>query len=203
MSFYPFFYGLGTGLSLILAIGAQNAFVLKQGLKHQYVFMVCLICALSDSILIFLGVFGFGEIIEKTPMIAELARYFGSAFLFFYGLKSFYAAIKSTEVLTADGQEASSLWQVVMACLAFTWLNPHVYLDTVVLMGAVSSQFVPAYQFAVGAMLASWIFFFSLGYGARLLRPIFATVTAWKILDICVGVMMWIIAFSLILEPMS
>lgn len=195
-----FLYGLSTGFSLILAIGAQNAFVLKQGIKQQYVFVVCCICALSDAMLICMGVFGFAKIIEQYPQVISIAKYFGAAFLFIYGAKSFYSAIKHTQSLTPEGESKSSLAQVVAVCLAFTWLNPHVYLDTVVLLGSISAQFDDYKIFALGAMLASVIFFFSLGYGAKLLTPWFAKPIAWKVLDVLVGVVMWAIAASLLLN---
>lgn len=190
--------GFGVGLSLILAIGAQNAFVLKQGIKRQYVFTVCLICACSDAILISLGVFGFGRIIQQYPLIVEIARYFGALFLFVYGLKSFHTAIKHNNSLQAQGQEHQQLGKIILICLAFTWLNPHVYLDTVILIGAISTQFTAKYAFAVGAMLASFLFFFSLGYGAKMLRPLFANPKSWKILEVLIGIIMWGIALSLL-----
>ena len=194
-----FFYGIGTGFSLILAIGAQNAFVLKQGLKRQYVFWVCSICALSDSILIYLGVTGFSKVIVDFPIIVTLAKYFGAAFLFLYGLQNFYSAIRSNSTLTPSEIERDSLIKVIGMCLAFTWLNPHVYLDTVLLIGSISVQFIDQiYLFAVGTIFASWIFFFSLGYGARILQPLFNKAISWKILDILVGTTMWGIAISLL-----
>lgn len=195
-----FFYGIGIGFSLILAIGAQNAFVLKQGLKRQYVFWVCFTCALSDSILIYLGVTGFSKVIINFPIIVDLAKYFGAVFLFFYGLKNFYSAIKNSSSLNPSEIEKNSFLKIISICLAFTWLNPHVYLDTVILIGSISVQFSnEMYQFAAGAILSSWIFFFSLGYGARVLLPLFKKAIAWKFLDALIGVIMWAIAISLLI----
>ncbi|ENX36226.1 hypothetical protein F889_00385 [Acinetobacter colistiniresistens] len=195
-----FFYGLGIGFSLILAIGAQNAFVLKQGLKQQHVFWVCLICALSDSILIYLGVTGFSKIVVDFPLIVTIAKYFGAAFLFFYGLRNFYSAIKNSSALNPSDIEKDSLLKIIGMCLAFTWLNPHVYLDTVILVGSISVQFVDQlYLFAAGTILASWIFFFALGYGARALLPLFKKASSWRVLDVLVGLMMWAIATKLII----
>ncbi|ENX12331.1 hypothetical protein F895_03261 [Acinetobacter sp. CIP 64.2] len=195
-----FFYGLGIGFSLILAIGAQNAFVLKQGLKQQHVFWVCLICALSDSILIYLGVTGFSKIVIDFPLIVTIAKYFGAAFLFFYGLRNFYSAIKNSSALNPSDIEKDSLLKIIGMCLAFTWLNPHVYLDTVILVGSISVQFVDQlYLFAAGTILASWIFFFALGYGARVLLPLFKKASSWRVLDVLVGMMMWAIATKLII----
>lgn len=201
MNFSATLYGFSFGLSLIVAIGAQNAFVLKQGLKNQHVFVVCLICALSDSVLIALGVFGFAKLIEQYPFIISVAKYFGALFLFIYGLNSFYRAYQNRDTLTPQGAEVDSLAKIVAMCLAFTWLNPHVYLDTVVLMGSISASFLDSrYDFALGAMVASWVFFFGLGYGARLLMPIFQKPIAWRILDGMIGVVMWWIAVMLLLK---
>ncbi|WP_038341932.1 LysE/ArgO family amino acid transporter [Acinetobacter sp. A47] len=195
-----FFYGLGIGFSLILAIGAQNAFVLKQGLKQQHVFWVCLICALSDSILIYLGVTGFSKIVVDFPLIVTIAKYFGAAFLFLYGLRNFYSAIQNTSGLNPSEIEKDSLLKIIGMCLAFTWLNPHVYLDTVILVGSISVQFADQlYLFAAGTILASWIFFFALGYGARVLLPLFKKASSWRVLDVLVGLMMWAIATKLII----
>lgn len=195
-----FLSGMGTGFSLILAIGAQNAFVLKQGLKRQYIFWICLICALSDALLIYLGVTGFEKMIDRFPMILILAKYFGAIFLFFYGLRSFYSAFKQNTTLKPSEIEKDSLLKVIGVCLAFTWLNPHVYLDTVILVGSISAQFAEQRdQFALGAMLASCVFFFCLGYGARILQPIFEQAIAWKILDFLIGVIMWVIALTILI----
>lgn len=195
-----FLSGMGTGFSLILAIGAQNAFVLKQGLKRQYIFWICLICALSDALLIYLGVTGFEKMIDRFPMILILAKYFGAIFLFCYGLRSFYSAFKQNTTLKPSEIEKDSLLKVIGVCLAFTWLNPHVYLDTVILVGSISAQFAEQRdQFALGAMLASCVFFFCLGYGARILQPIFEQAIAWKILDFLIGVIMWVIALTILI----
>lgn len=195
-----FVYGLGIGFSLILAIGAQNAFVLKQGLKQQYVFWVCFICALSDSILIYFGVTGFSKVIANFPFLLTVSKYFGAAFLFFYGLRNFYSAIKNSSSLNPSNIEKDSLLKIIGICLAFTWLNPHVYLDAIILIGSISVQFADQlYQFAAGTILASWIFFFSVGYGAKMLLPLFKRATSWKILDVLIGITMWTIATMLII----
>lgn len=199
MSLSTCLMGMSVSFSLILAIGAQNAFVLKQGLKRQFVLIVCLICALSDAILISAGVFGFGRIISQFPLIITIAKYGGALFLFVYGAKSLISAYKHSESLIANGEDVGSLKQVIVMCLAFTWLNPHVYLDTVILLGTIASQFTDKLAFALGAISASFIFFFSLGFGARVLQPVFAKPIAWKILDIIIGILMWGIAASLIL----
>lgn len=193
-----FFKGFGIGSGLIVAIGAQNAFVLKQGLKQQYVFWLCLICALSDSILIACGVLGFAEIMTASPILITVAKYLGATFLLVYGAKAFYAAFKTTQSMDLDSSQKQTLTQALVTCLAFTWLNPHVYLDTIVLIGSVATQLEDKVSFALGNILASWVFFFSLGYGARLLKPLFTNPKAWKILDFIIGCVMWGIAITLL-----
>ncbi len=195
-----FLTGFSISLSLILAIGAQNAFVLKQGLKQQYVLIVVLICAFSDALLISLGVSGFYLLIQTIPWLDAAARIGGAAFLFVYGALSFNSAFKKSHGLNpADENTALSLSKVIMICLGFTWLNPHVYLDTLVLIGSISSQYPgQKIEFALGAVSASFIFFFALGYGARLLRPVFNKPVAWKVLEGLIGIVMWSIALSLV-----
>ncbi len=196
-----FLAGLSLGFSLIVAIGSQNAFVLKQGLKREHVFVVCLLCAVSDALLIALGVAGFSAIIVKAPEVESFARYGGAIFLATYGARSFWAAISTNGSLTPAENGKASLAVAITTCLAFTWLNPHVYLDTVVLLGAVSAQF-PGQKlaFTFGATLASFVFFFALGYGARMLTPIFKRPLSWKVLDFVIGVIMWSIAIGLVRE---
>lgn len=192
--------GLGTGLSLIVAIGAQNAFVLKQGLLRHHVFWVCLFCALSDAVLIAAGVAGAGALAQRAPWFLAAMRWGGAAFLLWYGLKSARAAWRGGEGLQAAGAAAPSLGATLGTIAALTWLNPHVWLDTVVLLGAVSSSYARPLSFALGAMSGSFLFFFALGYGARLLAPVFARPLAWRVLDGLVAMVMWSIAGSLILR---
>ncbi|MBV7396996.1 LysE/ArgO family amino acid transporter [Mameliella sediminis] len=189
--------GFALGFSLILAIGAQNAFVLRQGLRRMHVLPVVLVCALSDAALIAAGVAGFGVLATAIPGLEWGMRIFGAAFLLWYGAKTLYSAWKGGEALQA-GAEAQDLRAALLTCLALTWLNPHVYLDTVVLLGAISAQYDARVAFAVGAMTASFVFFFSLGYGARALAPLFARPRAWQVLDLFVGLTMWAIAAKLI-----
>ena len=192
-------FGFSLGFSLILAIGAQNAFVLKQGLRDEHVFLVCLICALSDAVLILIGTSGFHVLVASFPSLVTIARFGGAAFLFIYGLISFYNALRVQQGLQPSELESSSAWQSALTCLAFTWLNPHVYLDTVVLLGSVSTQFSEQIvYFTGGAMAASFVFFFALGFGARLLRPFFAQARAWRVLDFLIGCVMWMIALRLV-----
>ncbi|MCC6002585.1 MAG: amino acid transporter [Pararhodobacter sp.] len=196
-----FVTGLTMGLTLIVAIGAQNAFVLRQGLRGEHVFWVCLLCAASDAALIMLGVAGFGRLSAALPWIEPMMRYGGAAFLVWYGARSLRAALngKGALAVTAGGAPAA-LGATLLAGAAITWLNPHVYLDTVVLLGAISTQFPGAeHQFAAGAVTGSFLFFFSLGYGAAWLRPVFATPVAWRLLEGVIALVMWAIAARLIL----
>lgn len=193
--------GFGLGASLIIAIGAQNAFVLRQGVKKQHVFVVALICALVDATLISLGAGGFGAIVSSHPTITSLAAWGGVAFLTVYGGRSFLAALHPgvLDSRSASAEKSTSLKAAILATLAVSLLNPHVYLDTVVLLGSVAAQH-PAGEraiFAAGAMTASFVWFFSIAYGARLLAPLFARPAAWRVLDLFVGVVMWWIAGSL------
>lgn len=198
---YAVLAGFTLGLSLIVAIGAQNAFVLKQGLCRQHVFWVALICSLSDMLLICLGVFGLSFVIDFIPSIEKVARYIGFVFLFCYGAMSFWRAYKHNDALHIQGKHSeSSLQKTIVICLALTWLNPHVYLDTVLLLGSIANQY-PNQQgcFALGASIASILFFFCLGYGAVFLRPLFAKPQAWKVLEVLIGCVMWGIAIKLII----
>lgn len=191
-----FISGFGLSLSLIFAIGAQNAFVLKQGIKKENVFIVSFLCAISDATLIFAGVSGFGYLVEQFPMLQTFARYGGFLFLLIYGLKSFYSAWTMSHELKPEGETPRSLLKTILLTLAFTWLNPHVYLDTVILLGSVSTKFGElAVVFGLGAMSASFVFFFSLGYGARLLVPLFKKAIAWKVLEFLIGFIMLTLAF--------
>lgn len=195
-----FLPGFMLGFSLILAIGAQNAFVLRQGLRGEHVLAICLACALSDAILILAGVTGFTVISSQLPWIEPVMRYAGAIFLFGYGARSFLTAFRETGALAPADSAPAALGITLVTCLALTWLNPHVYLDTVMLIGSISTQFgeeTPA--FAAGAVTSSFVFFFSLGYGARLLRPVFAKPQSWRVLEVGIGITMWAIAVSLLL----
>ncbi len=193
--------GFALGASLIIAIGAQNAFVLRQGLRRRHVFAVAVLCAAIDAALISLGAGGFGAVIATHPTITSVAAWGGVAFLAFYGARSFLAALHPGALDSgADTDDAgTSLRAVVLATLAVSLLNPHVYLDTIVLLGSVAAQYPADVRlfFALGAMCASAVWFFSLAYGARLLAPLFARPIAWRALDVLVGCVMWWIAGSL------
>lgn len=196
-SFIP---GFLLSLSLILAIGAQNAFVLRQGLRREHVFWVCLTCAVTDALLIAAGVAGFGALAEAVPWFETAMRYGGAAFLLVYGTRAAVSAWRGGETLQAAGENAQSLQRTILTLLAITFLNPHVYLDTLVLVGSVSAQYPNRVAFAAGAIVASAIFFFILGYGARLLQPIFAKPASWRILDGLIAVTMWAIAVALLTQ---
>lgn len=193
--------GFLLSLSLILAIGAQNAFVLRQGLRGEHVFVVCAVCAASDAVLIAAGVAGFGALVMAVPWLAPVMRFGGATFLLFYGLRSVWSAWHNHGALNPADDVGKSLSATLITCLAFTWLNPHVYLDTVVLLGSVSTRYAgQRLAFAVGAMAASLVFFFALGYGARLLRPLFANPRAWQVLDGSIGLTMLGLAAKLALQ---
>jgi len=191
--------GFLLGLSLIVAIGAQNAFVLRQGLRGEHVLAVCLACALSDAALIAAGVAGFGAAAKAAPWLLPAMRWGGAAFLILYALRSLRAALRGGEALTPADAARAPLGATLATCLALTWLNPHVYLDTVALLGSISTQY-PGREaaFAAGAMTASFAFFFALAYGARLLRPLFARPSAWRALDGGVALVMTALAVKLI-----
>ncbi len=194
--------GFFTAFSLILAIGAQNALVLRQGLLRQHVFALCLLCALSDAILIAFGVAGFGWLVELSPSFPRLMALAGAAFLIVYGFLRFRAAYLGQTALAATTGK-SGLGPVLLTGLALTWLNPHVYLDTLGLIGAVSTRFFDIAEklaFGLAAITASFIFFFGLGYGARLLSPLMQTSKSWRIFDVLVGAVMWSIAAGLLLS---
>ncbi|APE33623.1 amino acid transporter [Nocardia mangyaensis] len=194
------FSGLGFGLSLIVAIGAQNAFVLRQGVRGQHVFPVIAVCAVSDIVLIAVGVAGFGTVVESFPAVVTVARYAGAAFLLGYALLAARRALGSS-TLIAEAGASVALGASVLTCLALTWLNPHVYLDTVVLLGSFASTYATPDRWflAAGAMVASVVWFLTLGYGARRLRPLFARPGAWRVLDSLIAVVMLALALGLLL----
>jgi L-lysine exporter family protein LysE/ArgO len=185
-------------LSLILAIGAQNAFVLRQGLRREHVAAVVAVCAISDAVLIGAGVAGFGSLSAALPWFAPAMRWLGVGFLLVYGGLRFRAALRGGEALRPSEAGSAPLGRVLATCLVLTWANPHVYLDTVVLIGSISAQYAPhQLAFGVAAACASLSFFTALGFGARALAPVFARPRAWVWLEVGVGVVMWAIAAGL------
>ncbi|MFN3607058.1 MAG: LysE/ArgO family amino acid transporter [Cypionkella sp.] len=198
------FNGFLVALSLILAIGAQNAFVLRQGIRREYVGAVVAVCAGSDALLIALGVAGFGAISSAMPAFASVMLWGGAAFLFVYGALRFVAAWRGGGALMPQAGGAASLRSVVGTCLVLTWANPHVYLDTVVLIGSIAAQFDPhRLAFGMGAVTASLSFFTALGYGARALGPLFSRPRAWVVLEVVIGCVMWAIALKLVLGALA
>ena len=197
--------GLGLGLSLIVAIGAQNAFVLRQGLRREHVLAVVLICAISDAVLIVAGVAGGGVLFTAVPWLVDVIRWGGALFLLVYGLLAARRALRRPEPEAAGlqartGPVAAGLGATIATMLALTWLNPHVYLDTVLLLGSVASTHGDArWWFAGGAALGSILWFTSLGFGARLLAPLFARPRAWRILDGIIAVVMITLAVLLVM----
>jgi len=194
LAFIP---GFLTGLSLIVAIGAQNAFVIRQGLARQYVLLVVVICTLSDLTLIALGVGGLGKIVQSNASFLEVIRWFGVAYLTWFGIKTLRSVFKKEKLITSE-YSSESIGKIARTTLALTWLNPHVYLDTVILLGTVSNQFKEdRWIFSAGAMLASTLWFVAIGFGAQsaarfMSRPIF-----WKVLDGVIAAIMFSIAILL------
>lgn len=192
--------GLGFGLSLIIAIGAQNAFVLRQGLRREHVLPVVAICALSDAALIAVGVGGLGTLVQLAPWLIVVVRIGGAVFLLCYGFLAARRALRPSKLVTDESGASTPLWPTVLTALALTWLNPHVYLDTVVLLGSVAGTHGDdRWWFAAGAIVASFGWFSALGFGARLLRPLFAKPMSWRVLDAVIALVMAAIAVSLVI----
>lgn len=189
--------GFFAGLSLIIAIGAQNAFVIRQGLLRQHVFLIVAICAISDTALIFLGTGGLGTLIQSKPSVLEFIRWFGVIYLTWFGVRSIRSAFKNQSLEATAGSTISTS-TIVSTCLSLTFLNPHVYLDTVILLGSIANQFENnRWIFAVGASFASIVWFTSIGYGARAASRFMSKPIFWKILDLMIAVVMFTIAMSL------
>jgi L-lysine exporter family protein LysE/ArgO len=194
---FAFLPGFFAGLGLIVAIGAQNAFVIRQGLSRQHVFVVVAICAIADATLIALGIAGLGAIIQGLPWLLEGVRWFGVAYLTWFGIKSVRSAFKN-EAMDTSGTQTTSLKKAVLAVLGFTFLNPHVYLDTVILLGSISNQFADdRWIFGFGAMTASIFWFSAIGFGARAASRFMSKPIFWRVLDSLIAVVMFSIAFYL------
>jgi len=189
--------GFFTGLSLIIAIGAQNAFVIRQGLTRKHVLLVVAICAISDAFLIVLGVAGLGALISGLPWLLEIVRWFGVAYLSWFGIKSLRSALKA-QSLDASGVQSASAKTVALSVLGFTFLIPHVYLDTVILLGSIGNQFGPdKWWFTLGAVVSSFVWFSSIGFGAKAAARFMSKPVFWKVLDILIAVVMFSIAILL------
>lgn len=191
--------GLGTGLGLIVAIGAQNVHVLRHGIRGDRVFAVLAVCILSDVVLITAGVYGLGRAVLAAPSLLLVARWAGAAVLTGYAVLALRRAIRGEHVDVTPGTTSRSLGALVATTMALTWLNPHVYLDTVLLLGSVAASKGPdlRWAFGIGACLGSVIWFTALGHGARLIRPLFARPAAWRVLDTLIAVIMVAMAISL------
>ncbi|TCP94806.1 L-lysine exporter family protein LysE/ArgO [Cricetibacter osteomyelitidis] len=186
---------------LIVAIGAQNAFVLKQGLLKQNTFLIALTCFLCDFVLMSIGVLGMGSLISSNPTASLVLAIVGAVFLFVYGLRSFISAYRGKSVLAMDNsQSKQTALKAVLLTLAVTLLNPHVYIDTVMILGSIAGTLSQSDKilFLIGGLLTSALWFLSLAYGARLLIPLFRRPFVWQVLDFIIGIVMWLIAASLV-----
>lgn len=194
-----FLSGMATGLALIVAIGSQNAYVLRQGIRREHVLPIVLFCALSDVLLIAIGIGGAGVLIQGNATLMALTRYGGALFLAGYGLLAARRAWRG-EQMQLDTSQGATLSRALLACFGFTFLNPHVYLDTVVLLGAVANQHGDAgrWVFGAGAATGSLLWFSALGFGARFLAPLFQSTTAWRVLDGLIALVMAALAVVLL-----
>ncbi len=201
---WPFLQGFGVGGGLIIAIGAQNAFVLSQGVRRHYPIQTALVCSISDALLILLGITGVGAFIAVNPAAAQWATGFAALFLLFYGWRAFRSAFVN-QSLQLNETQVPTRWKLLLATLAFTFLNPHVYLDTILLIGSVSGELnlTDRYLFGAGAMCSSFVWFFCLSLGAGLLAPLFRKPIAWRCLDGFVCLTMWGIAATLLWPKVS
>lgn len=203
INYVPLIKGFSTSAGLIMAIGAQNAFVLKQGIRRSHIFIIALLCSLIDAFLIILGVGGVGQLIVSVPNLLHIAKYGGIIFCLLYGTRSFIAAFTSkSSIKIEDAQRQDNLLSVIGMILAVSFLNPHTYLDTMILIGSIGAQFQEGgdkISFIIGAVLASITWFFALAYGAGYLAPLFSKSFTWRILDFVVGCIMWSISISLYL----
>lgn len=195
-----YFQGFLLGASLIIAIGAQNAFVLTQGVRKKYNTIVPLICSLSDSFLISIGILGIGNIMAANAMLSLVASLLGASFLSWYGFKSFHSLLETKE-MKQSSEGPQTLRSAVAYTLAVTLLNPHVYIDTILLIGGISSSFEGnlKYIFGLGTITASWLWFFSLSLAGRTLSPLFSNPKAWRVLDVLITLVMWSMAAKLVM----
>jgi len=197
-----FLQGLALSLGLIVAIGAQNAFVLRQGLRREHVASVVFFCALSDALLMAAGVLGMGQALGERPMVAHALALAGAVFLAVYGWKALRRALQQNGLLANEEGDGLSWAAAMTQAAAFTLLNPHVYLDTVLLVGSIGAQQPAGLQpwFVAGASSASLLWFCALGFGARWLAPLFAQPRAWQVLDVLIGLTMWVLSGMLVMH---
>jgi L-lysine exporter family protein LysE/ArgO len=195
--------GFFTGMSLIVAIGAQNAFVIKQGLLRSHVTLIVFVCAISDALLIIVGTGGLSTIIQSRPDVLDVIRWFGVIYLTWFGIKSVRSAFRD-ETLTAADESAESWKKVLLTVLAMTYLNPHVYLDTVIFVGSLANQFESQrWYFALGACIASGVWFSAIGYGAKSASHLMSKPLFWRVLDSVIGAIMFTLAMTLALYKFS
>ena len=199
--YFALLKGFSISGGLIMAIGAQNAFVIRQGLLGRHLFLIAILCSIIDAFLIALGVLGFGKVIALQPILIEVTKYAAIVFLFIYGAISFRSALKPKFLENHQEKSSISAKKTVLIILALSFLNPHAYLDTVILLGSIASQ-QPAYEqifFGLGAITASFTWFFAITYGSRLFAPLLSKASSWKIIDIAIALTMWGIATTLIM----
>ena len=200
-----FIKGFGTAIALIMPIGIQNAFVLRQGIRRQYVFLSAFICVCIDAALITAGVMGMGKLMTSNPLLMGVAQWGGAAFLFYFGARCFRRVFQdSSMTINTEDQTVETFQRFLINVFALSLLNPHTFLDTIVLIGSIGGQYTDFQRtlFVSGTVTASAVWFFGLAYGAALLRPLFQKPIAWKILDTLVGCLVWWIAYSLIFGDM-
>ena len=193
--------GLGLGASLIMAIGAQNVHVIRTAVRGQHVLATVATCIVVDVLLIALGIAGLGAVVEASPVLLALARYGGAAFLAWYGWRCWHSSLRGTAALELpEQQQAQTLGRALATVLALSLLNPHVYLDTVVLLGAVGSSLAGDARpsFAAGAMTASVLWFAALGFGARRFAPVLGRPEVWRAIEACTGTLMLVLAVLLV-----
>jgi len=189
--------GFFTGISLIIAIGAQNAFVIRQGLARNHVFLVVAVCAISDALLIAAGIAGLGVAVSGLPWLLEIVRWLGVVYLGWFGIKSFRSAFRVQSLEVSGGSNLSAK-AALLAVLGFTFLNPHVYIDTVLLLGSIGAQFGDLrWAFGAGAMLGSIVWFSLIGWGARSLAPLLKSPKVWRWIDTAIGIVMFTVAIYL------
>ncbi|CCO24916.1 LysE/ArgO family amino acid transporter [Maridesulfovibrio hydrothermalis] len=200
----PYMQGFATGAGLIIAIGAQNAFVLTHSIRKNHHLIICLVCAICDTVLITLGILGTGELVASNPMLLKPAAWGGTAFLTWYGFMAFKSAIKGGKLESTEST-VTGVRPIILLTLAITLLNPHVYIDTVVMLGSISAQYSgdARYLFGFGAVSASFVWFFTLGIGGCALAPLFRKPNTWRILDTVIGLTMWLIAINLARKGMG
>ena len=200
MLVFEFLSGLAIGLSLIITIGAQNAFVIRQGMKGEHVVPVILTCAASDAVLIAAGIAGLKFLTQQGDWLVDFVYVLGMGFLLAYGAYHFLNAVSFGQALQVSEEKPKSLYEAIVICLALTWMNPHVYLETVFLIGSIATAYENRWIFGLGAAFASFLFFFLLGYSARFFGRLLTSRLSWRVIDILTSFVMWGVAYYLYLS---